>query len=57
MHKTITMERLDDKETKGCYRYGFLTGDAGVQTLYIRKESCGEGKPPKRIKLTLTEAP
>lgn len=56
MHKTIILERLDNKETKGCYRYGFINGDAGVATLYIRKESCNE-QPPRRIKLTVTEAP
>ena len=56
MHRTYILERLDDKETKGCYRFGFINGDSGLSTVYLRKESC-EGKPPRRIKVTITEAP
>ncbi len=54
MHKTVILERLDDKETKGCYRYGFVSGDAGIQTLYVRKESL-EDAPPVRVKLTIED--
>lgn len=59
MHKTMIMERLDDKETKGCFRYGLVHGDVGIATLYVRKESV-DGVPPDKIKLTVTatsEAP
>jgi len=55
LHKTIEYERQDDKETKGCYRYAASKGDAGITTLYLRKESV-DGKPPKRLKATITEA-
>lgn len=50
--KTITMRRLDDKETKGCFRYGKIAGDAGVTSLYLRKESI-EGHAPRLIELTI----
>lgn len=54
MRKTFTMTRLDDKETSGCYRYGFTDGDPGITSIYLRKESVSE-RPPKRIKVKITE--
>lgn len=53
MNKTIIMDRLIDKETKGCHRYGFSAGDAGVSTLYIRKENMPDGVAPKRIRVMI----
>lgn len=50
--KTVTMIRLDNKETTGCYRYGFVSGDAGINSLYLRKESV-EGDAPRTIELTI----
>lgn len=55
MHKTIVMTRLRDKETKGCHRYGFSSGDAGVATIYLRKEALKDGETaPDEIKVTIT---
>lgn len=52
MRKTMIMDRLDNKETKGCFRYGFVNGDVGITTVYLRKESL-KALPPLRIKLTV----
>lgn len=52
MKKTMTFVRLDNKETKGCFRYGFEDGDEGVSTVYIRKSSLS-GPAPKRLTVTL----
>jgi hypothetical protein len=51
---SITMERQDGKETKGCFRYAAVGGDAGVSTLYVQKVAVGPTMP-KRITLTVTE--
>jgi hypothetical protein len=55
MNKTFVMERMDDKETKGCYRYGHTEGDTGVTSIYVRKETL-RGIPAARIKVTIEEA-
>ncbi len=54
MNKIFTMKRLDHKETQGCFRYGFVSGDSGVQTLYIRKESL-TAIPPASITVNIGE--
>jgi len=54
MRKTVIMDRLDDKETKGCFRYGFTSGDAGLATLYLRKENI-DGMAPMQIQVVITD--
>lgn len=51
--KTIVMRLERDKETKGCHRYGHETGDRGVTTLYVRKDSI-EGDAPASVTVTIT---
>ncbi len=53
--KAFTMDRMDNKETKGCFRYGVVSGQLGVQTIYLRKEHT-DGVPPKTIRVTIEEA-
>lgn len=57
MQKTIIMERMDDKETKGCYRYGHCGGDTGPPTLYIQKVSLGKSPAPRLIEVTIHHRP
>lgn len=51
-----TYQLLPNKETKGCYRYGHLAGDAGVTTIYIRKEAV-DGPPPRTITVSVDPEP
>lgn len=56
MNKQFMMERQDDKETKGTYRYSLLSGDLGVTTIYVRKESlCADQPAPRRIMVTIED--
>lgn len=54
MNKTIIMKRLDDKETKGCYRYGRVSGDEGIETIYVKKQFVS-GEAPRQIRITIAE--
>jgi len=55
MNKRFVMERMDEKETKGTFRYGLVTGDTGVMTLYVRKESLAPGQAaPRKIEVNIT---
>lgn len=54
---SIIMERVGEKETKGCLRYAAVGGDAGVTTLYVQKVHVGERTSmPKRIHVTVEES-
>lgn len=55
MRKVMTLQRLDEKETKHCYRYGLLHGDICVTTVYVQKESV-KGSPPLNITVTVEGA-
>lgn len=45
----------EDRQPKHSHRYGFDNGDAGVESVYI-KRTAFKGKPPKSIMVTVDEA-
>jgi hypothetical protein len=50
------MELLpEDRQPKNSYRYGFKNGDAGIESVYI-KRSVFKGAPPKNITVSVDEA-
>jgi hypothetical protein len=52
----IRMELLpEDRQPKNSYRYGFKNGDAGIESVYI-KRSVFKGAPPKNITVSVDEA-
>lgn len=54
--KSFLMHRRDDLETKGCHRYQFIDGQAGVETVYLRKEHLDGEEAPEKIRVTISEA-
>lgn len=44
----------DDRQPKNSYRYGFKSGDAGLESVYIKK-SVFAGAPPKTIVVSVDE--
>jgi len=52
-----TYELHPEKETPGCHRYHQEGGDAGVQTIYLRKDALNGQPAPRRLSMTLTAIP
>lgn len=49
-----TFERLPEKETPGCHRYGLKAGQVpAIETIYIRKKALGTQPPPDHLKVTI----
>lgn len=49
----IKLELLpEDRQPKNSYRYGFKSGDAGIDTIYIKKAAF-TGKAPRKITVTV----
>lgn len=54
---SVVMERLDDKETPGCLRYRAVGGDAGLESIYLKKVAVGEASTmPKRVHVIVEES-
>lgn len=45
----------EERQPKHSYRYGFKDGDAGIESIYI-KRTAFKGKAPKTIMVTVDEA-
>lgn len=51
----IKMELLaEDRQPKNSFRYGFKSGDAGVESVYI-KRTAFKSKPPETITVIINE--
>jgi hypothetical protein len=49
------MELLaEDRQPKNSFRYGFKSGDAGVESVYI-KRTAFKSKPPETITVIINE--
>lgn len=46
----LLIEMMQDKETKGTFRYSSVDPDARITTLYVRKDGT---PPPARIVITV----
>lgn len=52
----LRMELLpEDRQPKNSYRYGFKSGDAGIDSVYI-KRTAFSGKAPKNITVSVDDA-
>ena len=47
---TYTLER----STPGTVRYKHVSGDTGIETIYVRKDALGGQPAPERIQIVIT---